>query len=70
MLARWAGCDVLPRLTKAAAALIVADPDEVTTNFQRARDYGVETVDEPAFLEAVGIDPASIGRFTGRWARA
>jgi hypothetical protein len=44
MLARWAGCDVLPRLTKAAAALIVADPDEVTTNFQRARDYGVETV--------------------------
>jgi hypothetical protein len=70
MLARWAGCVVLPRLTKAAAALVVADADEVTANLQRARDYGVEIVDESAFLKTIGIDPAVIGRVTGRWARA
>lgn len=27
MLARWAGCELLPRLTKRTDALIVADPD-------------------------------------------
>jgi hypothetical protein len=32
MLVRWAGCDLLPRLTKKTAVLVVADPAEVTGN--------------------------------------
>jgi len=70
MLARWAGCELLPRLTKRTDALILADPNELTANLQRAREYGVEVVQEPDFFEAVGITPEAIGRLTGRWARA
>lgn len=69
MLARWAGCEVLPRLTKKAGALIAADPDEVTTNFQKARDYGVPIVQEPDFLRTIGIPAETVDRESGRWAR-
>ncbi len=68
-LARWAGCEVLPRLTKKTDALIVADSEQVTGNLQRARDYGVETVDESEFLVGIGISRDSIDRVTGRWTR-
>jgi hypothetical protein len=69
MLARWARCEVLPRLTKKAGALIVADPDQVTANLQKAKEYGVEVVQEMAFIEEIGIPREAIGRVTGRWAR-
>jgi hypothetical protein len=69
MLARWARCDVLPRLTKKAGALIVADPDEVTANLQKAKEYGVAIVPEPNFVAALGIPAETIGRLSGRWAR-
>ena len=68
-IARWAGCDVLPRLTKKTDALIVADPDELTANLRRAKDYGVAVVQEPDFLATVGIPSDAIGRVSGRWAR-
>lgn len=68
-LAEWAGCQVLPRLTKKTDALIVADPHELTGNLQRARDYGVSIVQEPDFLLNVGIPADMIGRVTGRWAQ-
>jgi NAD-dependent DNA ligase len=69
MLARWAGCEVLPRLTKKTDALIVADSSEPTTNLQKARDYGVAIVQEPNFVAAVGVPPEIIGRVSERWAR-
>lgn len=69
MLARWAGCDVLPRLTKKTGALVVADPAELTGNLQRAKDYGVPVVQEPDFLVAIGIPAESVGRMSERWAR-
>ena len=69
MVARWAGCDVLPRLTKKTDALIVADPLEPTGNLQRAREYGVPIEHEPEFLARIGIPSDAIGRVTGRWAR-
>jgi hypothetical protein len=70
MLARWAGCDVLPRLTKKTSALIVADSDQVTANLQKAQEYGIEIVKELDFIQGVGLPVDSIGRVTGRWARA
>jgi len=69
MLARWAGCAVLPRVTKKVDALIAADPDEITGNHQRASDYGIPVVSEAAFLSAIGIPSDMIGRVSGRWAR-
>lgn len=69
MLARWAGCEVLPRLTKSADALIVADSDQVTTNLQKAQSYGIEIVPEAVFVAEVGLSPEAVGRVTGRWAR-
>ena len=55
LVARWAGCEVLPRMSKKVQALIVADPNEVTGNFQKARDYGIPIVLEPDFLVGIGI---------------
>ena len=69
MLARWAGCEVLPRLTKKTGALLVADPAELTSNLQRAKDYGVSIVQEPDFLLAIGIPPEIVGKVSERWAR-
>ena len=69
MLARWAGCDVLPRLTKKTHALIVADPQEPTGDLQRAREYAVPIEQEPEFLARIGIPSDAIGRVTARWAR-
>ena len=68
-LARWSGCEVLPRMTKKTDALIVSDADQVTGNLQKAREYGVETVDEPEFLTGIGVSSDLIGRVSGRWAR-
>jgi hypothetical protein len=69
MLARWAGCAVLPRVTKKVDALIDADPDELTGNHQKAIAYGIPVVSEAAFLSAIGIPSDTIGRVAGRWAR-
>jgi NAD-dependent DNA ligase len=69
MLARWAGCAVVPRLTKKTDALIVSDADQVTTNLQRAKEYGIEIVPEPEFIVGVGVAAEAIERVTGRWTR-
>ncbi len=69
MLARWAGCEVLPRLTKKTDALIVSDGEQVTANLQKAKDYGIETVDEVSFIVDIGIAKDATARVTGRWAR-
>ena len=69
MLARWAGCAVLPRVTKKCRTLIAADPDEITGNHQKASDYGIPIVSEAAFLSGIGIPSDAIGRVSGRWAR-
>ena len=57
MLARWAGVEVLPRLTKKTDLLVIADPNEASANVQRAREYGVATIDEPDWLRTIGIPP-------------
>jgi NAD-dependent DNA ligase len=69
MLARWAGADVLPRLTKKTDALIVADQSEVTSNVQKARGYGVVAIQERDFIIGLGIPAQLIGRVSERWAR-
>jgi HIRAN domain-containing protein len=67
-LARWAGVEVMPRLTKKTNLLVVADRGDMTGNLVRARDYGVPTVDEIDFVRTIGIEPAAVGKVTGRWA--
>ena len=69
MLARWAGCEVLPRLTKKADVLVVADPSYSTSNLQKAREYGTPIVPEPEFLGAIGVPPELVARASTRWAR-
>jgi hypothetical protein len=69
MLARWAGCEVLPRLTKKTDALIVSDNEQTTANRQKATEYNLATIEETTFLAEIGIDTAALGRVTGRWAR-
>jgi NAD-dependent DNA ligase len=68
MLARWAGCDVLPRVTKKTELLVVADARTPTASLQNAKDYGVPIVDEPTFLAAIGVPRDLIGRGSTRWA--
>lgn len=68
MLARWAGCDVLPRLTKKTDALILADAGEVTANLQKAKEYGVPVIPEPEFLAAIGLPVDAISKASGRGA--
>lgn len=70
MLARWAGCEVVPRLTKKTDALILADSDQVTANLQKAKEYGIEVVQEQAFIAELGVASEAIGQVTGRWARS
>ena len=69
MLAGWAGCEVLPRLTKKTDALIVSDSEQTTANRQKAAEYKIEAIEETSFLAEIGIDSTSLGRVTGRWAR-
>ena len=68
MLARWAQCEVLPRVTKKIDAFIVADSGP-PANLQKAKDYALTLVDEPNFICGVGIPPEVIGRVSERWAR-
>ena len=69
MLVNWARCDLLPRLTKKTDLLVVADPNEVTGNLQRAKEYGIEAIPEPYFLVKVGLPPEAVGRVSGQWAQ-
>jgi hypothetical protein len=68
MLGRWAGCEVLPRLTKKTDALIVADASYSTSNLQKAREYQVPVIDEREFLVSVGIPESAVARASARWA--
>lgn len=67
-LARWAGCEVLPRVTKKAQLLVAADPGTVTGNTQKAIDYSIPVVGEFDFLAAIGLPQEVIGR-AQLWAR-
>ncbi|HEY3544586.1 MAG TPA: hypothetical protein VGK17_00680 [Propionicimonas sp.] len=69
MLAAWAGCDVLPRVTKKIQALIAAEPRDPTGNTQKAREYGISVVDEVDFLRQIGLPPETIARDDLAWAR-
>jgi hypothetical protein len=46
----------------------VADPQELTSNLQLARDHGVPIIDEPAFFVTIGIPAEVVARVSGRWA--
>jgi len=46
--------------------LIVADPDELTSNLQRPRECGVGIVQEPDLYVAVGLNETAVGRVSGR----
>jgi hypothetical protein len=69
MLARWAGCEVLTRLTKKTDALIVSDNEQTTGNRQKAAEYKINAIEETSFLVDIGLESTSLGRVTGRWAR-
>lgn len=69
LLARWGGCEILPRVTKKTQVLVVATDGDPSGNLLKARGYGIPIVPEPAFLEAIGIPAATISRAAGRWAR-
>lgn len=62
MHARWAGCEVLPRISKKAQLVVVASPGEVTTAVSKAREYGVPTVPEVEFLKGIGLPEDAVGR--------
>lgn len=68
-LARWGGCQVLPRLTKKTDLLVVSDGEQVTGNRMKAAEYGIEAVDEVTFLKSIGVPTDAMARVTGRWAR-
>jgi hypothetical protein len=70
MLGRWAGCDVLPRVTKKTNLLVVANPSEATANVQKAKEYGIANVSEPDFLVGIGLPVEAIAKDSNRWARA
>lgn len=69
MIARWAGCEVLPRITKKAQLLVTADPHEISGNTQKAIDYGIPVVPECDFLVGIGLPPEAVGRDDQPWAR-
>jgi hypothetical protein len=69
LLAAWAGCEVLPRVTKKAQALVVADHRDLTANTQKARDYGIPIVDERDFLIGIGMPAEAVGRDELAWTR-
>ena len=69
MLAQWAGCDVVPRVTKRVEALVAADPRDMTGNVTKARDYGIAIVDEREWLVAIGLPADQVGVDGLAWAR-
>ena len=68
MLAAWAGCDVLSRVTKKVQALVAANVRDLTNNTAKAREYGIPIVPEPEFLRGIGLPPEAITT-DERWAR-
>ena len=68
-LAAWAGCDVLPRVTKKVQLLVTAESSDPTGNTLKAREYGIPIVDEVEFLREIGLPPEAIGRDELAWAR-
>jgi NAD-dependent DNA ligase len=68
-LARKAGCDVLPRVTKKSQVVVASNPHEMTGNLLKAKDYGLPIVQEVDFWREVGIPPDALGRATARWAQ-
>lgn len=67
-LARWAGCIVLPRVTKKVQLLVAADPTELTANTQKAIDYDIPIVSDTDFVNGIGLPPDAVGR-AQLWAR-
>ena len=54
-VARRAGCDTWPRVTKKVHACVTADPNDLTGNLRKAEEYGLEIVREPDFWAGIGI---------------
>jgi hypothetical protein len=46
-----------------------ANPNEVTTNVTKAREYGIPIIAERDFWLEVGVDEAALGKSRGRWAQ-
>lgn len=69
MFAEWAGCVVQARVTKKVNLLVAAEPRDVTTNTQKAKDYGIPIVEEIAFLRAIGVPSEALAVDTLAWAR-
>ena len=69
MLTAWAGCEVLPRMTKKVQCLVTAEPRDTTGNTQKAREYRIPVIDEVDFLRQIGLPPEAIGRDDLAWAR-
>lgn len=68
-LAAWAGCEVMPRVTKKTAALIVADPSDRGTAYQKAAEYGIRMVSGEDLLRQAGLPAELLGGQRHAWAR-
>ena len=55
VLARRAGLQVHPRITKKVQLLVDCDPNGASGNELKAREYGIPVVDEAAFWEALDV---------------
>jgi NAD-dependent DNA ligase len=67
LLARRAGCEVLPRVTKKSQVVVASDLHEMTTNLLKAKEYGLPVVTEVEFWQSVGVAPAALTRAAGQW---
>lgn len=56
MLAKRAGIDVHPRVTKKVTLLVDCDPRSVSGNERKANEYGIPVVEEGEFWAALGVE--------------
>jgi DNA polymerase III subunit epsilon len=54
-LARRAGLDVHPRVTKKLDLLVVADPNTMSSKAKKAHEYGTRIIAESVFWRALGV---------------
>lgn len=69
-LADKAGLTVLPRVTKKVQLLVLCDEGGQTGNAVKAKEYGIPSVSEAAFWQALGLPAADLGRPAGGWRSA
>lgn len=56
-IARRAGCEVWPRVTKAVDVCVATHPDHETGNLKKAAEYGIEIESEADFWTELGLHP-------------